>query len=199
MEASQYKVKTTRIIACGVFKPALEYLRIVRRYPNLRVTYLPPVLHTRPDKLKKQLNSRATSAKRRDERIICLYGDCFPDIHDYCEHQGIIKVPGCHCYEMLLGTERFNKIIDETTGTYFLEKELIVNFKDYCMEPLELFDEEMRKFCFDHYRKLLYVRQPGDPDLVFEVSELANFLDLSLAVSDADYSHLERMLDIIVK
>jgi hypothetical protein len=161
MEASQYKVKTTRIIACGVFKPALEYLRIVRRYPNLRVTYLPPVLHTRPDKLKKQLNSRATSAKRRDERIICLYGDCFPDIHDYCEHQGIIKVP--------------------------------------CMEPLELFDEEMRKFCFDHYRKLLYVRQPGDPDLVFEVSELANFLDLSLAVSDADYSHLERMLDIIVK
>ena len=188
----------TRLISCGVFKPALDYLRFIKKYPSLRVSYLPPVLHTRPQKLKQYFLRRITTAQKRSERVICLYGDCFPDIQDICEHQGVIKVPGHHCYEMLLGTKRFEQIMNETAGTYFLEKELILNFKDYCMEPLELYDEEMRKYCFEHYRKLLYVRQPNDPDLVAQAAELASFLELSLAISDADYSHLERALAKVV-
>ena len=188
----------TRLVSCGVFKPALDYLQFVKKYPNLHVSYLPPVLHTRPQKLKQYLLRRIAAAQKRSERIICLYGDCFPDIQDICEHHGVIKVPGHHCYEILLGTRRFEQIMDETAGTYFLEKELILNFKDYCMEPLELYDEEMRRYCFEHYRKLLYVRQPNDPDLIAQASELASFLELSLAISDADYSHLERALTEIV-
>jgi len=195
---SQETTNITRILACGVFKPALEYLRLVKRYPNLRVTYLPPVLHTRPNKLKKHMLRRVSLAQKKGERVICLYGECFPDICDFCERKGVIKVPGGHCYEILLGTERFQKLMDETAGTYFLEKELILNFREYCIEPLELYDEEMRKYCFEHYRKLLYVRQPTDPDLVSQVSQLANFLELSLAISDVDYSHLERALATMV-
>jgi hypothetical protein len=95
---------------------------------------------------------------------------------------------------MLLGTERFEQFMDETAGTYFLEKDLILNFREYCIEPLELDDEEMRECYFKHYRKLLYVRQPADPDLVSQAYELADFLELSLAVSDADYVHLEKSL-----
>ena len=55
-------------------------------------------------------------------------------------------------------------------------------------------DDEIRKTCFEHYKRLLYIRQPGDPDLVPQASEIADFLELSLAVSDADYSHLEKAL-----
>jgi len=106
----------------------------------------------------------------------------------------VIKVPGSHCYEMLLGSERFQKLVDETAGTYFLERELILNFEEYCIEPLELHDEEMRKCCFEHYQRLLYVRQPLDPDLVPNARELAEFLELSLDIVDADYWHLEKKL-----
>ena len=186
--------KVTHVIACAAFKPAIEYLQLTRRYPGLRVTYLPSNLHIGPQRLRNYLRNKITAAQKRYERIVCLYGDCFPHIDDFCQQYGVIKVPGFHCYEMLLGSAQFQKIVDETAGTYFLEKDLILNFEEYCMKPLELYDEEIRKCCFDHYNRLLYVRQPSDPDLVAKASKLAEFLDLSLEIRDADYSHLEKVL-----
>ena len=191
-------VRTTRIMACGVFRSALKHLRLTRRFPNLRLTYLPSVLHTRPPKLEKYLLRKVALAENKGERIICLYGDCFPEINEFCQHHGIVKIPGANCYEMLLGTERFKQLMDETAGTYFLEKELLLNFHDYCIKPLELYDEEMRKYCFEHYHKLLYVRQPTDPNLISQAADLAEFLELSLTIRDADYSHLERTLIEVV-
>ena len=184
----------TRIITCTVFKPALEYLQLEKRYPNVRLTYLPSNLHLRPQELKKSLNKRIVSAQKRGERIICLYGDCFPDIGHFCQQHGVIKVPGHYCYEMLLGSERFERLINEMAGTYFAEKDLILHFQEYCVRPLELEDEEMRKYCFEHYKRLLYVRQPSDPDLEVQAGEVADFLELSLDISDADYSYLEKNL-----
>ena len=193
---SKRREKVTRIIACGVFKPAIRYLRLGRRYPALRVTYLPPVLHTRPHMLEQNLKRTIASAKRRGERLICLYGSCFPQIESVCRDCGVEKVPGHNCYEILLGTQLFTELLDETAGTYFLEKDLVLNFKEYCADPLELDDDEIRKTCFEHYKRLLYIRQPGDPDLIPQANEIAHFLELSLTVSDADYSHLE---DALVK
>lgn len=185
---------TTRIIACGVFKPAIQYFRLENRYPNLHLTFLPSNLHVRPHELKNHLLQEIISAQKRNERIICLYGNCFPDINDFCERHGTTKVSGLHCYEMLLGSERFRQLIDEMAGTYFLEKDLILNFEEYCMEPLELHDEEIRRNLFEHYQRLLYVRQPSDPDLLTKANKIAKFLELSLEIGDADYSHLEKNL-----
>ena len=184
----------TRIVACAVFKPAIEYLHLECRYPNLRLTCLPSKLHLRPQELEKHLLTRIKAAQKRNERVICLYGDCFPDIDDFCQEHGVMKVPGHYCYEMLLGSERFKQLIEEMTGTYFAEKDLILNFEEYCVRPLELRDEEMRNYCFQQYRRLLYVRQPSDPNLIPQAGEVAEFLGLSLNVSDADYSYLEKRL-----
>ena len=184
----------TRIITCAVFKPAIEYLHLEERFPNLRLTYLPSILHLIPQKLKNRLIKETTAAQKRNERVICLYGDCFPDIDDFCREYGVTKVPGHYCYEMLLGSERFSQLLNEMAGTYFAEKELIQNFEEYCVIPLELHDEEMKGYCFKQYRRLLYVRQPSDPDLVAQAGEVADFLGLSLDVSDVDYSYLQKSL-----
>ena len=194
MIKSKNTVIVTRIFACEVFRPALNYLKLKERYPNLRITYLPGGLHLKPPKLRECLLREFRKAQRRGDQTICLYGDCFPGIEDFCKQYGIMKVPGFSCHEMLLGSERFKKLIDEVTGTYFIEEGLITNFEHYCMEPLELEDEEMRRQCFQHYKRLLYVRQPSDPDLLSKANELAQFLGLSLEVDDADYSLLEEEL-----
>ena len=191
---SKKTTNITRIIACAVFKTALEYLQMEKRYPNLHLTYLPSQLHLRPLELKNRLLKEIASAHKRNERVICLYANCSPDIDGFCQEQGVIKVPGHYCYEMLLGSERFKRLIDETAGTYFIEIDLILHFEEYCVEPLELHDEEMRQFCFKHYHKLLYIRQPSDPDLLLQANAVAKFLELSLDVNDADYSHLEKKL-----
>jgi len=188
-----------RIVACAVFKSAIEYLQLEKRYPNLRLTYLPSKLHLNPRELEERLLQEVNEAQRRGERIICLYGECFPEIDKFCKQHVIMKVPGFYCYEMFLGSERFKQLIDEVTGTYFLEEGLIINFEDYCMRPLELQDEEMRRQCFGNYKRLLYIRQPLDPDLIPKASELAQFLGLSLEIQEADYSQLEKSLTELIE
>jgi hypothetical protein len=184
----------TRIIACGVFRPALEHLELEKRYPHLYVTFLPSNLHLRPQELEIALRKEISSAKERNEKVVCLYGNCLPDIDTFCRYLDAVKVPGLHCFQMLLGRERYQNIIEEIPGTYFLDSELILNFDEYCAEPLELYDEEIKKLVFANYQRLMYIRQPSDPDLVSRAAEVADFLHLSLEIQDADYSHLERML-----
>jgi hypothetical protein len=184
----------TCIIACEVFRSALDYLDLEHRYPRLRITYLPGRLHLRPPELRKRLLREVRKVQKRGERAVCLYGDCFPGMAEYCKQHGIKKVPGLSCYEMFLGRRRFKQHLNKVTGTYFLEERIITNFDDYCMKPLELQDEEMRDLCFHHYERLLYVRQPSDPDLMSRAGELAKFLGLSLEVDDADYSYIEKEL-----
>ena len=194
MTISKNPQKITRIIACNVFKPAIEDLQLERNYPDIRLTYLPSNLHLRPQELKNRMLSEIKAAQERNERVICLYGDCFPDIEGFCEEYGVTKVSGHYCYEMLLGSDRFKQLLNEMVETYFAERELIQNFEEYCVIPLELKDEEMKGYCFNQYRRLLYVRQLSDPDLVAQAGEVADFLGLSLDISDADYSHLSKSL-----
>ena len=172
----------------------METLRLGKIYTDLRLTYLPSNLHLRPQELKKRMLTEIKAAQKKNERVICLYGECFPGIDDFCQEYGAAKVPGHYCYEMLLGSQRFSQLLEEMAGTYFAEKELIQNFEEYCVIPLELHDEEMKRYCFNRYQRLLYVRQPSDPDLAAQVGEVADFLGLSLDISDVDYSHLEKSL-----
>lgn len=194
MGKRRHLFKPATVISCGVFRSALEHLGLGRIYPHLAVTYLPSNLHSRPDLLKDLLMRAIDAAQQRREEVICLYGDCFPDICDCCQERSAIKVPGAHCYEMLLGNEQFKRIMDETAGTYFLEQELIRDFDNVCAKPLELYDDDMREYFFRHYRRVVYVRQPSDGDVLAAAHEVAAFLNLSLEVRDADYSHLARML-----
>ena len=186
--------KTVRLIACAVFRPALEHLRLKKRYPELGVTYLPSHLHLNPQELQKRLLKAIIKARQSGERVICLYGYCFPDIDDFCNRHGVTRVQGHYCYEMLLGPARFNKLINDMAGTYFVEQDVVKNFEAYCMNPLELRDEEIRKCYFEHYEKLLYIRQPEDAGVETRACDIARFLDLHMDVSDADYSYLESMI-----
>ena len=183
-----------RLIACAVFKPAVENLMLEGRFHNLRVTYLPSHLHLKPHGLERQLVKEIDMAQARNERVICLYGECFPGIRDVCEEHGVQKVPGDYCYEMLLGPKHFRQLLEEIAGTYFVEKDLIENFEEYCMRPLELHDEDMRRYCFENYRRLLYVRQPQDEECELKAGEIADLLELSLDISDADYTYIEQKI-----
>lgn len=158
------------------------------------ITYLPSNLHLRPQGLKERLEEEIGYAREKGERVVVLYGECFPDMEEFCREEGVAKVPGSYCYEMLLGREQFKKLIEEIAGTYFAERDLVLNFQEYCVKPLELHDEDMRRYCFDNYTRLLFVQQPEDHDMVPKASEIAEFLGLSLDTSEADYSYLDRRL-----
>ncbi|MFC1812516.1 DUF1638 domain-containing protein [Thermodesulfobacteriota bacterium] len=184
-----------RIIACGVFRDALRQIEPQRFHQNVAVTYIDPYLHNYPQKLKEEIQHQIDLAQKAGDQILCLYGRCYPDLDDHLDEMGIPRVLGAHCYEILLGSNRFQRLIDEETGTYFLEKELVLNFSEYCAEPLELNDPLLREGYFQHYKRLAYIRQPLDPDLMISrVQEIAQLVDLEPVIIDADYSELRANL-----
>jgi hypothetical protein len=180
-----------RIIACGAFRPALSRLGV----HSERITYLPSHLHLQPATLKKELEREVLAAHQRGERVVCLYGCCFPEIDDFCTSHQAARPPGAHCYEILLGQERYRRIMEQDAGTYFLERSLLEDFEEHCAKPLELDDEEIRRTYFAHYRRLLYLRQPGDGEaLAAKAAWVAEFLELELDVQDADDTCLQEFL-----
>jgi hypothetical protein len=188
-----------RLIACGVFKPVLEYIKPEFRYPGVIITYLPANLHLKPELLKLALQQAISETHRRREQPLIVYGDCFAGINEFCRQHGAAKLPGRNCYEMLLGDRLFEAALTETAGTFFVEQELLINFDDYCAEPLELDDDDLRKIYFEHYQRLLYVRQPNDPDLTAKAKKTADFLHLSLDIRDADYSYFSKLLQPLLQ
>jgi len=151
-----------------------------------------------PQKLKTELLKQVITAKMNREKILCLYGHCFPGIDQFCARYNAPRIAAAHCYELFLGSARFRKIMDAEAGSFFMERDLILNFEAYCLNPLELYDAEMRRFFFANYKQLIYVKQPTDRELIAKVGELANFLELSLKVVEADYSELERKISKLI-
>jgi len=180
-----------QIAACGVFRSALENMGICDRFPEMEIDYLLPYLHHYPIELRKRLREVIRRAHGLRHKVICLYGKCFPDIDAFLQKKGATRPSGGHCYEMLLGHHTYETIMDEEPGTYFLEKELLMNFSEYCVEPLELDDPQMRKWFFERYKTVLYIHQPGDPDLWDQAHKIAQFLNLYLEVEEADYTDLK--------
>lgn len=184
-----------RIIACGVFRDALRQIEPQRFHRDVVITYVTPFLHNHPQKLKQEILYQIHLARKAGDEILCLYGRCYPELDDHLHAMGIPRISGEHCYEILLGSRRFHAIIDEEAGTYFIEKDLILNFPEYCMQPLELDDPLMRESYFKYYKRLAYIRQPLDPDTVMpKVREISHFLKLKPMMIDADYSELTASL-----
>ena len=184
-----------RIIACGVFRDALRQIEPQRYFQNVAITYITPHLHNYPQKLQKEILYQIRLAQKAGDEILCLYGRCYPELDDHLDAMGIPRIPGEHCYEILLGSQRFHAIINEEAGTYFIEKDLVLNFPEYCMQPLELDDALMRESYFQHYTRLAYIRQSFDPDTVMShVHDISRFLELKPLVIDADYAELTASL-----
>jgi hypothetical protein len=170
-------------------------LAIERRFSVATLRYLPAYLHLQPLELKKRLIGAVHQLLAGDCRICCLYGRCFPDIDEVLQEFDLPRLPGNHCFEILLGLERFKKLTNDRPGTFFVEKELLLNFDAYCWIPLELCDPQLREWYFESYRYIVYIRQPLDPDLNKMASQVADRLNLCLSVVDADYRELNLKLN----
>ena len=186
-------------IACKAFHDAVDHLEMARRFPNVRFLYLPASLHIKPMELKQRILSEIQGLTAGKDGVCCLYGQCFPDIDAVLKNKNILRMPCSHCYETLLGRKQFDAVVKAEPGTFFVEKELLLNFDAYCWEPLEFDDPQLRKWYFEHYRQFLYIRQPKDPDLGVHAKQVADRLGLVLNIMNANYEELNIRLTQLLK
>lgn len=183
------------LIACDVYRSALRFIGVDAPGGDVDIIYLPAHLHLRPDRLRRELVDCLESVTGRRTCAGCLYGLCFPDIDTVLGARRIERIACGHCYEILLGRGAYTALTEAQPGTFFAEKSLIEDFDNLCRTPLELDDPEMRQLYFEHYRQVVYIRQPLDRNLIGPARGIAEMLGLAFVVAEADYTDLRVFLN----
>jgi hypothetical protein len=186
---------TTALIACGAL--AREVLALKEKHGwEAEVLGVPALLHNTPDQIPGAVRERIRQARATYERVIVVYGDCGTGgmLDRLLAVEGVERVTGPHCYEMY-ANGRFERLMSEELGTYFLTDYLVQSFDHLVIEGLGL-DRfpELRDEYFGNYRRVVYLAQRDDPALRARAQWAADQLGLPLEIQPTGYGALETRL-----
>ena len=189
----------TLIVACGAL--ARELLQVVEAngLSHIDVECLPASFHNTPDVIPDAVATRVRAATNRYERIFVGYGDCGTGgrLDAVCKELGVDRLPGDHCYEFFSGSEAFADLHAEELGTFFLTDYLVKHFDRLVVKAFWLDTHpEMLAAVFGNYRRLAYLSQVDDPDLLDRARAAADRLGLSFEHRPTGLSNLEAQVII---
>jgi len=185
------------VIACGAL--AGELLMLVRRnhWEHVRVTCLPARLHNRPEHIPQAVRDSIHAHRAAYRRIFVAYGDCGTggELDRVLAEEGVERIPGAHCYEFLSGAQAFARLVDEEPASFYLTDFLARHFDSLVIRGLGL-DRypELRSLYFGNYRKMVYLSQRRDDDLIARAQAAADRLGLSL---DIRHTGLEPLAQVV--
>jgi hypothetical protein len=187
--------RRTAIIACGAL--AREVLRLRERYGwDAEVMGVPVLLHNHPGLIPPAVLRRIREARGVFDRIVVVYGDCGTagGLDAALEAEGVERIAGPHCYEMY-AADRFESIMAEEPGTFFLTDYLVGSFDHLVLENLGLDRHpELRDDYFGNYRRVVYLVQREDPERLERARWAAAQLQLPLEVRRVGMGALETRL-----
>lgn len=186
---------TTALIICGAL--AREVLDMVQKHGwDAAVFGIPALDHMFPERIAPHVEKRFLEIKARFDRVFVLFGDCGSRgaLDEMLARHGLARIDGPHCYEMY-GGRLFHDLMDEEPGTFFLTDFLVRGFKGTVLKGLGL-DRfpELKEEYFRHYRRLVYLVQNEQPELIARAQEAADYLGLPLEVRITGYGLLEERL-----
>lgn len=190
---------TTALIACGAL--AREALALKEKHGwDADVLGVPALLHMRPDRIPGAVRERIAEARAQYGRVVVVYGDCGTSgqLDRLLEAEGVERVAGPHCFEMY-ANGRFQEIMADQPGTFFLTDYLVQSFDHLVIEELGL-DRfpELRDEYFRNYTRAVYLAQTDNPELNAQAQWAADYLRLPLEVQHTGYGALEiRLLGLM--
>jgi len=189
------------VIACGAL--AREIIALKRQYgwDHLDMQCIDARLHNRPALIPERLQQKIHENTGRYNRIFVAYADCGTGgaIDRVLEEEGIERLPGAHCYQFFAGEQRFNTLSEAEPGTFYLTDFLVRNFEKLVVQPLKL-DRypQLRDAYFGNYRKLVFLSQSSDPELLDAAKQAAMRLDLEFEQVHTGFGGLEQGLNEFV-
>lgn len=187
---------STGLIICGAL--AREVLDLIERYGwDAHVLGVPALDHNYPDRIAPHVEEQILEWQFTYDRMIVVFGDCgsrgaldvllakYPDIE---------RIDGPHCYEMY-GGETFHQLMEEEPGTFFLTDFLLRGFEGLFIKEMGL-DRfpSLKEDYFRNYRRMVYLVQKEEPELLEKARKVAKMFDLSIEFRQTGYGHLETRL-----
>ena len=182
-------------IMCGAL--AREVIAIIDRHGwDVDLVGIPAIDHMYPERIAPDVDKRFQELREQYDRILVLFGDCGSRgaLDQLLERYNLERIDGPHCYEMYAG-QGFQDLMDEEPGTFFLTDFLVRGFRGTILKGLGL-DRypELRDDYFRNYRRLVYLVQKEDPELLEKADRIAQELSLPLEIRYTGYGLLEQRL-----
>ena len=172
----------TLLICCGAL--AREVVALVREQgwqQRLKVEYLPAKLHMDPESIPEQVRRKIRAERDNFDDILVFYGDCGTggQLDDMLEEEGVERIEGAHCYEIYAGSDQFKEMMQAEPGSFFLSDFLARHFERLVWQGLAL-DRfpQLRDTYFGNYRKVVYLAQTEDSEMIDYARRAADMLGL---------------------
>ena len=182
------------VIACGALSREIDAIRQRWGWSHLHLKCLPAELHNRPKEIPERLRRMIREQRAAYARIFVAYADCGTagGIDRVLADEGAERLEGAHCYEFFAGRERFAALAAAEPGTFYLTDFLARHFDRFVIKPLGLDRHpELRDTYFGHYRKLVYLSQTEDAQLLESAARAAARLGLVFEHVRCGYGELE--------
>lgn len=191
-QAARSKAPRVLVVGCGAL--ARELVELTRPLPNVDIACLPAELHNRPGGIPARVRARIRKGRREGyEQIFVAYADCGTGglLEPVLAEEGVERLPGAHCYEFFAGRTDFARLSEEEPGTFYLTDFLARNFERLIIRGLGIDKHpELAPMYFGNYRRVVYLSQTDDPDLLAMAQRAAERLGLAFEHLHTGYGEL---------
>ena len=187
----------TLVIACGAISHEIVALRRANGWTHITLQCLPADLHNRPERIPGAVREKIRAARGRFSQIFVAYADCGTGglLDEVLEEEEVARIPGAHCYGFFAGSELFTRLSEAEPGTLYLTDFLARHFDRLIVRGLGIDRHpELEPLYFGNYRKLVYLAQREDPELLARARAAAERLALRFEHYVTGYGELEGAL-----
>jgi len=198
----QPEVAPPRVLVVGCGALGRELVALTAGLPNVEIACLPPDLHNRPGGIPGAVRDRIRRGRANGfDQVFVAYADCGTGglLDRVLEDEGVERLPGAHCYEFFAGRTAFAEMADDEPATFWLTDFLARNFERLVIRGLGIDRHpELEAVYFGNYRRVVYLSQTDDPELLDLARAAADRLGLDFEHRHTGYGELATSLQVAV-
>jgi len=192
------------VLACGALAHEVMAVKAALRLSDADMTLqcLPAQLHNRPAAIAPRVAEILAQRRGAFDRVLVAYGECGTGgaLDAVLAEYDATRLPHAHCYALFAGAERFERIIEEELGSFFVTDFLARHFDRLVWQGLGLDRHpDLLPVYFGHYRRLVHLAQTDDADLRARAEAAAQKLGLEFVPLATGYGDLTAALDTLTE
>jgi hypothetical protein len=176
----------TIIIACGIFRKELAALGYFHKGGE-KLVCLNSMLHMRPSLLDELLGGMLRGNALRH---LLVYGDCCPHMEEFARKDGVRRVAGVNCCEIVLGHDRYREL--RRDGAFFFMPEWTRRWERVFKDELGFTTQETaQEFMREMHTRLIYLDTGVDEVPEDTLKDIESYLGMPIEVFPAGLDHLK--------